>query len=383
MTLRAERKRNLVDEKDIYRQFIDWLNQTWWGLPPAGELLPLIQTCYTPEEAELLTGMPFSGRSLEELAAAKGMEPSALAPRMDRLAQKGFVFRTAPRNGVRYSLNDSFFVFLRSLFWPGKKDEKSRGLAPLVNQYYYHGFFDQYAGVQTRGLRTVPIGKTVEDPRQVLPYEDVARFLDEQKYFTVSICPCRHRKNLDPDSPDCQHPTENCLHFGTLGRYAVENGMGRVITKPKAHKILEEAAASGLVHGLSNWQQAVDTICNCCKCCCMWFESYHKLHHGKSLDSSNYRVKTHPATCKGCGLCVKRCPMDALRLELSGEAKNKTGKVAVLDPETCIGCGVCAHKCPTNSLILQRREKTQDPPIDPRDYMQRFFAQRKSRKSVS
>ena len=71
MTLRAERKRNLVDEKDIYRQFIDWLNQNWWGLPPAGELLPLIQTCYTPEEAELLTGMPFSGRSLEELGAAK------------------------------------------------------------------------------------------------------------------------------------------------------------------------------------------------------------------------------------------------------------------------------------------------------------------------
>jgi hypothetical protein len=30
-----------VDEKDIYRQFIDWLNQTWWGLPPAAELLPI------------------------------------------------------------------------------------------------------------------------------------------------------------------------------------------------------------------------------------------------------------------------------------------------------------------------------------------------------
>jgi hypothetical protein len=42
LTLRVERKRNLVEEKDIYRQFIDWLNQTWWGLPPAGELLPLI-----------------------------------------------------------------------------------------------------------------------------------------------------------------------------------------------------------------------------------------------------------------------------------------------------------------------------------------------------
>jgi len=31
-----------MDQKDRYRQFIDWLNQTWWGLPPAAELLPLI-----------------------------------------------------------------------------------------------------------------------------------------------------------------------------------------------------------------------------------------------------------------------------------------------------------------------------------------------------
>jgi len=71
--------------------------------------------------------------------------------------------------------------------------------------------------------------------------------------------------------------------------------------------------------------------------------------------------------------------MDALRLEPLAEAKNKTGKAAVLDPEKCIGCGVCAHKCPTNSLILQRREKIEAPPLDPRDYMKRFFIEKKAK----
>ena len=47
-----------MDQKDIYRQFIDWLNQTWWGLPPAGELLPLIQICYTPEEQKSVLRNP-------------------------------------------------------------------------------------------------------------------------------------------------------------------------------------------------------------------------------------------------------------------------------------------------------------------------------------
>jgi hypothetical protein len=46
-------------------------------------------------------------------------------------------------------------------------------------------------------------------------------------------------------------------------------------------------------------------------------------------------------------------------------------------------CGVCAYKCRTNSLVLQRREKAQDPPLDPRDYMQRVLAERKSKRAVS
>jgi len=70
--------------------------------------------------------------------------------------------------------------------------------------------------------------------------------------------------------------------------------------------------------------------------------------------------------------------MEALRLEDSPEARNKTGKVAVLDPDLCIGCGVCAYKCPTKSLTLERREVIVDPPKDVRDYMKRFMADRQA-----
>ena len=367
-----------MDERDIYQRFIDWLNQTWWGLPDAPELLPLIKARYAPEEAALLTGIPFSGRSLEELAALKGMNPADLATRLDILARKGLVFRSAKGGSVRYSLNDSLFVFLRSSFWPGLGDETSKALAPLVNQYFYHGFWDQYAGIHTRGLRTLPIKETIQDTRQILPYEDVAKILDAQDYFTVSICPCRHRKNLDPAAPNCQHPTENCLHFGRLGHYIVENSLGKEITKKEAQKILQEAAESGLVHGLSNWLEGPDTICNCCQCCCLWFEGFHKLKHAQSLNASNYRVKNHPETCQGCGLCVKRCPMEALKLETSPLARNKTGKIAVLSPDLCLGCGVCASKCPTQSLQLERRQIIQAPPADARENMKRFLVEKQA-----
>jgi Na+-translocating ferredoxin:NAD+ oxidoreductase subunit B len=366
-----------VAEEEIYRRFIDWLNRTWWGVPESPELLPLIKTRYTAEEASLLTGLPYSPKNLDELAALKKMDPAELRVHLDALAKKGLVLRDAHGGAARYALNDSFFVFLRSAFWPGKSDAGSKAMAPLTNRYFFHGFFDQFAGVHVSGLRTLPVKETIADPRSILPYEDMAQFVDAQDYFTVSTCPCRHRKNLDPESPDCRHPTENCLHFGRLGHYAVENGLGREITRGDAHRILREAAESGLVHGLSNQQRGADTICNCCGCCCMWFEGYQKLKHIQSLDPSNYEVRPRPATCKGCGLCVQRCPMKALRLETSPEAKNKTGKVAVLNAVLCLGCGVCAFKCPTNSLALERRPATKEPPADGREWMERFLADRR------
>ena len=56
-----------MSEQEVYQRFIDWLRQGWWDLPEADELMPLMMARYTPQEASLLTGMPFSGKSLEEV----------------------------------------------------------------------------------------------------------------------------------------------------------------------------------------------------------------------------------------------------------------------------------------------------------------------------
>jgi len=121
-------------------------------------------------------------------------------------------------------------------------------------------------------------------------------------------------------------------------------------------------------------------------------EALHKLNHAEGMTPSNYRVRTNDETCIGCGLCVKRCPMEALHLEdypeakgrtttlrdkekgVTKELKNKRGKVAVANTDICIGCGVCAYKCPTNSLVLERCEVTEDPPKDAREYTRLVMA---------
>lgn len=50
-----------------------------------------------------------------------------------------------------------------------------------------------------------------------------------------------------------------------------------------------------------------------------------------------HSVSLEPDKCKGCTNCLKRCPVEAIRIR-DGKAK--------IDPARCIDCGVCIDVCP-------------------------------------
>ena len=69
--------RHPMTERDraTYTTFIEWLKQSWYGIPDSDVLLPYVAARYTPEEAVLLTGMPFAPKRLAELAELTKTEP--------------------------------------------------------------------------------------------------------------------------------------------------------------------------------------------------------------------------------------------------------------------------------------------------------------------
>lgn len=61
-----------------------------------------------------------------------------------------------------------------------------------------------------------------------------------------------------------------------------------------------------------------------------------------STDKGPVAMKACTSACIGCGLCVKACANDAVKVE---------DFHAIIDQEKCVGCGLCAEKCPKKAIV--------------------------------
>ena len=60
--------------------------------------------------------------------------------------------------------------------------------------------------------------------------------------------------------------------------------------------------------------------------------------------------------CASCGLCIDRCPAEALSRD--------GGDMPVVVLSRCIGCGVCATGCPMEAIRLEIRPGVAPPPVN-------------------
>lgn len=61
-----------------------------------------------------------------------------------------------------------------------------------------------------------------------------------------------------------------------------------------------------------------------------------------------------PDLCKGCGLCIEKCPKNCLSWS---ESLGVYGTPTVKIDDRCITCGTCQSVCPDCAIIVVKIEK--------------------------
>jgi len=144
------------------------------------------------------------------------------------------------------------------------------------------------------------------------------------------------------------------LNYGA--EMMIRSGISRRITTAEAMRVLETAKEAGLAQTGDNVQRKVTYLCSCCGCCCGMIQAIKDYDIRNAIVSSNWIMDVDLAKCKGCGKCVKACPVDAIDLVEEGQGDEKR-KWAVFDAGMCLGCGVCYSACEFGAITMRSRER--------------------------
>lgn len=343
------------------------LDQPPQGAPPSQNLLKILEILFAEGETDLVSVLPINLFTVEEAAKLFKKSSSETRVILNTLADKGILFDFATGETQAYILTPTmagFFEF-SLMRLDGRFDKQV--LSELYYQYVNTegDFIRRIFSIEPSILRALVYEETIEkeDRVIVLDYERTSHIIDTATCITVGICYCRHK--MEHLGKACNNPQEVCLTFNKSAESLAKHGIARQISQRQAHRILEQCMELGLVQLGDNVQEGVNWICNCCSCCCEALVAYRKLGYNARI-TTNFVSERGQEDCTGCGDCVERCPVDAIKLRKDNDGSD----YACVDTTRCIGCGVCVRFCPSGSRIMARRKETA---FVPKDTFERFI----------
>ncbi|RJX29933.1 MAG: 4Fe-4S dicluster domain-containing protein [Desulfarculus sp.] len=334
--------------QDVYKRLAKHLDDLPGGFPAteSGVELKILQKLFTPEQAELALGTTLIPEEARVIARRAGLSSEEAASRLDQMVQQGLILGIYPPQRAPLYMAAQYVIGI----WEYNVNSLDQELVELMNQYV-STLFDPETWSQAPQLRTIPVGRSLDAGHQVMPYEEAAAIIAQQKKILVAPCICRKEHKMAGQG--CDRLLEACLVFGA-GAYLYERrGVGRVIDQAEALEILKKADEDGLVLQPSNSQKVIN-ICCCCGCCCQVLLALKRHPRPASLVSSPFTLQVDTELCIGCEVCQERCQMDALSME---------NEHVLLDPERCLGCGLCVSTCPSGALTLARKPQDQQRPV--------------------
>ena len=301
-----------------------------------GKEIRILRKIFSPEEAFLASHL---GRELElpaAIAGRVGLPEGQVAAGLKTLAKRGMVWLEMDRQARSWRFRLAPFVVG---MYEASLELMDHELAHLVEDYMAEGGAEGIMRPEPAISRVVPARRALAT-EWVLPYEDVVQILEQARSFSVRDCICRVQQ--EQLGRKCDFPIHNCLSISGFGRPPGPES----ISRSDALELLDECEEIGLVHTVSNVVRDLYYVCNCCGCCCGILRGINERGIENSVAKASYHASVDPERCTGCGVCLKRCQVSAIK-EVDG--------TAAVDAKRCIGCGLCVTGCPVGAASLHRR----------------------------
>jgi Pyruvate/2-oxoacid:ferredoxin oxidoreductase delta subunit len=330
------------------------------------EFYELASELFTPEEASVAAAMPKGFVTAEQLAESLGRSPEEVESLLQKMATRGLCMFVRGSGGTAYHLPPFVPGIFEYQFMRGTSTERDRKLARLISSY--RRAVDAVQGIPRISFpttRVIPIDEKIEAGSRIHTYDQMSAYVQRADPISVCTCFCRHEAELLDPEDTCGSPNDVCMQFGIGARFAIDNGMGREISKQEALEILRRSEEAGLVHCSVN-RQDIDFVCNCCADHCVILEvALAQPKPGWTLNSG-FQPKLDPEACNACEECVESCPATALSMS--------EDEIPVVDLDRCFGCGICATTCPTDAFVLIAKESFPEPPADQEAFKRAFKA---------
>ena len=332
---------------DAYVQLADALDRLPNGFPrtESGVELEILKRIFTPEEAKIAGRLGREMESYIDISTQVGIEAETTKEMLSSMAEKTMLWTTVKDETPHFRLAP-WIVGI----YEAQLRAMDHEFAHLVEDYFQEGGVEGLMKPQPSIHRVVPAQSAVKS-EWILPYDDVKAILGSSVSFRANECICR--KQQDFVGRKCDFPLEICLSFSSRERAPREGD----ISKNEALALLDKAEKIGLVHTVSNVMEGHWYVCNCCGCCCEALRGATEFGIENSVAQANYYGVVDEWECNGCGVCEKRCHMNAISI--------KDGS-AIVDKDKCIGCGLCVTGCSTGAARLELKPENEriDPPID-------------------